>query len=152
MPVKDQGGGSKSRWGDCDVGLIPEKGEEEGRRMGWKEPQMQCSSGKVLIRPLGSPRADCPSEKSPVKQNGPALLPATPSSPHAQSLMGRAPESVAAAGCCVDPEGAAAGGWQLTALLPAGSLLKGALGSALQWLPQSFCAKARKWTREGRWL
>lgn len=55
MPLKDQGGGSKSRWGDCNVGLIPEKGEEEGRRMGWKEPQMQCSSEKDLIRPLGSP-------------------------------------------------------------------------------------------------
>lgn len=27
MRMKDKGGGNRSRWGDWDVGLIPEKGE-----------------------------------------------------------------------------------------------------------------------------
>lgn len=72
MPVKDGGGGEPA---DHGAGLTPVKGEREGRRLGYEEPQNAVTSAKVSARQNGSLCKNRALEK-----NGPAPVP-SPSMP-----------------------------------------------------------------------
>ena len=57
---------------DCNIGLTAVKEEEKGRKMGCREPQMQCNTEKVSTKPMGSPRAKSVHQRSPVSGRWPS--------------------------------------------------------------------------------
>lgn len=74
MCMKDKGG-SRSRWGDWDVGLTPEKGE--GREKDGGEKNLRhIAALRKSARLTGSPRAHTAHQRNPMSgRNGPVLAP-----------------------------------------------------------------------------